>query len=511
MDGDGDGAAAPAAPAPPCPEQLEAERLELQCEDQLRTIDDLAREVRRLAVELDGLTKREEDAQREADRQQNASERQNALQERFIGTLEKELERLLRELEVKAKDCRVLEEHRAQQLAAEDSAMQSATTGVAADGSSALPGDDLARVLRSRELRLRELEDRELSAEDVRRANLQEQQRLAEEHRQLTAEASEYMARVERQMVESQSLSDKLNGDVQRLSAEKRDKQAWNDRVATEQETLRLRLREFEREKQALEQELLQVMRERDEGAGDLKSRIYPATVQGSQEQLMKLEEVMMLLKANAVQVGDDHQFLGEVFRAYADAPPQEPHFASAPMEAYCTAFDYIQEYVWAAHGQQRLGERWVLLATHEPRYDEVEQLLSALKQMVAAFDMMDTATKRQIPCAADVLRNSSHLVRLAHENSVKFAEMVESREDQRREEERARSQRVRRSLELSRRRNRQHTSWAQSAERDSVRRNSSGALGAPQQRQTTSPRLQPLEPRRDLGAPQDGTDEAAG
>lgn len=110
---------------------------------------------------------------------------------------------------------------------------------------------------------------------------------------------------------------------------------------------------------------------------------------------------------------------------------------------------------MWAAHGRQHSGQRWQLSPTHESRYDEVEHLLSALKQLVAAFDMMDGATKQQVPCAGDVIRNSSHLVRLAKENADKFAEMVEAKEERRAEEEAARKSRQRSVLQRYRERDR--------------------------------------------------------
>ena len=167
-----------------------------------------------------------------------------------------------------------------------------------------------------------------------------------------------------------------------------------------------------------------------------------------------RLDEAMMALKGVGVSVRDDYAFCGDVFEAWADA--------EGASEGFQVAYRYLEEYVAEAHGAQVAGERWRLAAAHEARYDEVEALLSAVKQMVVCYDMLGPVQRRRLADGAGggggspsialcVVHNGAHLQRMAAENAEKFAEMVEAREARKRELEAERAARVRATLQRSR------------------------------------------------------------
>ena len=87
----------------------------------------------------------------------------------------------------------------------------------------------------------------------------------------------------------------------------------------------------------------------------------------------------------------------------------------------------------------------------YEARYDEVEALLSSIKQMIACYDLLGPQQKRRIERSLDIVHNASHLQRMAVDNTQKFAEMVEARDVQKREDQEKKEARVKMSLERQR------------------------------------------------------------
>eukprot|EP00756_Hemistasia_phaeocysticola_P031023 Hpha_TRINITY_DN16326_c2_g4::TRINITY_DN16326_c2_g4_i1::g.60225::m.60225 len=481
------------------PGPSDIEDVERMCSDELRTIDQLERELRKYTKDLAELAEREEDAQRDSERRVNEAERQTADLNWLVSTLRSEAERLSEELKQREDESGKLEGQRAVQQAEERAAVAAVGQGLTSDATDIVfAGDDLARALRSREIRLRELEDRELSAEDVRRQNKEDQVRLAEEHRQLTEEGAAIFEKLEKEIQETQSEAEGLNAEVKGLCTQRREFESRNRQLRSEQEALRMRESDLKHEERALQEDLRQVQVAHQNAVADIAVYTLPFAVQGSDIQLQKLDEAMMLLKAHASFLGDDFEFYKEVFHMYD----------SVPADAFSVAFDFVREYVWSAYGDQVAGDRWCLVGRMvEVHYDEVEHLLSALKQMVASFDQLDSASKRQLPCATEVIRNSSHLVHLAQQCTEKFRERIEECEQQKAREEAAKAERIRRSLERSRVRSRnvaqrfEYGLPIDGTPQRAYRRESSTPVT--QQPPQSAPKLAPLESRHEEALPE--------
>eukprot|EP00756_Hemistasia_phaeocysticola_P033737 Hpha_TRINITY_DN16480_c6_g3::TRINITY_DN16480_c6_g3_i1::g.163754::m.163754 len=146
--------------------------------------------------------------------------------------------------------------------------------------------------------------------------------------------------------------------------------------------------------------------------------------------ELMRLEDVMMLLKAAAVSLGDDHQFIGLVCQKVLEV--EEGEFRG--LDAFSQAFAFVRRYVEETLGPQPDGVRWGPAEGGETNwgsvpYEAVEVLLSALKQMVVCFDMMYEEGKRAVTFSREIVLNSGHLLSLIQETVCKYKEIELARE----------------------------------------------------------------------------------
>eukprot|EP01061_Rhynchopus_euleeides_P010964 TRINITY_DN20532_c0_g1_i2.p1 TRINITY_DN20532_c0_g1~~TRINITY_DN20532_c0_g1_i2.p1 ORF type:complete len:544 (+),score=233.93 TRINITY_DN20532_c0_g1_i2:202-1632(+) len=410
--------------------QAEISGLEAVHDQNVLRIDALQREMRAISMQLVRLAQEEEDAQALADQRWVDAERTKAEQEWFVKALQDEYEGL----------CATLREK-------EDSEEEIRRTHAGAL-SAEVEGDDLdaplVAVLCSKEEHLRDLEDRHIDADDLLRRTAEELHDLQVEHDTIVKSASRFFAASQTEMQERELRREAVQQELKQLTAQKAELDSKRHHVRANKAQAEAYHAECVALNRKLEDDLQRIVAARDREAAGL-DRLLVETMgeEGSPERLAKLDEAMMVLKGLGINVYTDYAFCGDAFSVWGD--PEQA------LGGFHVAFAYLADYIEAVHGRQLRNTRWRFTSVHEARYDEVEALLSSLKQMVACYDVMGGQQKRRIECSLDIIHNASHLQRMAVENAQKFSEMVEAREVQKQEEAAERAERVKQTLERNR------------------------------------------------------------
>eukprot|EP01062_Namystynia_karyoxenos_P059734 TRINITY_DN51157_c0_g1_i1.p1 TRINITY_DN51157_c0_g1~~TRINITY_DN51157_c0_g1_i1.p1 ORF type:complete len:557 (+),score=221.36 TRINITY_DN51157_c0_g1_i1:100-1770(+) len=346
--------------------------------------------------------------------------------DRTVGTCETELQELLAERDAKTRE----EEELLKELAALEQQRERGEHG----SLSAETADIMSRMaeIDERERYLRLLEQRAMHKDQLEdegrkavEALLREQEDLMRMHGQFyqTAEATlegyrQNAEDLERRYGEAQAQREEL-------AAQVRDMRAQRDGERTHLEAL-------QQVHAALEDDLERSRLAAAEAEAELARYLEHLNSGVDPEwELMKLEEVMMLLKAAAISLSTDHAFIGEVLEKVTEMGEETEERG---LQSFCDAYRYIRTRVEALQGTQPLGQRWRAPdgeQWHPVPYELVEPLLSALKQLVICFDMMFDAAKRSIPFARELIRNSAHLLDLLQETGLKYREIERAREEE--------------------------------------------------------------------------------
>eukprot|EP01063_Lacrimia_lanifica_P012462 TRINITY_DN19109_c0_g1_i1.p1 TRINITY_DN19109_c0_g1~~TRINITY_DN19109_c0_g1_i1.p1 ORF type:complete len:493 (+),score=214.70 TRINITY_DN19109_c0_g1_i1:84-1562(+) len=404
---------------------------QLECMHQANTtaIDKFHDELRHYTMILAQGQKEDDDEQAQADQQWVEVEKAKAEQEWIILALQNELN--------------ALEERREHNATVAGELRQMAETTMQQGGDLA-EDDELINVVEARETHLRGMEDRAVWVEDMVEDRKVEAGQLETEHAALVRSGAHYFSETEYILRELQQASDERTAEQRSLLQRKAGLEAEVRALTDAKDHVQRYHDECDALKRTLELDLAQNSSDRDAASYHLNQMLVEALGEkGSDEMLRKLDEIMMGLKAHAIQLHHDHAFTEDVYLLM-----NTPELA---LDGFHVAFQYVEEYVTAVYGEQAAGERWRLDQSHETRYDEVEALLSSLKQLVICYDAMQTAQKRRIEVAFIVVRNATHLNRLAVDTSVKFAEMLEARERQKQRDAEARQERVKRTLARNR------------------------------------------------------------
>eukprot|EP01065_Artemidia_motanka_P027337 TRINITY_DN32540_c0_g1_i1.p1 TRINITY_DN32540_c0_g1~~TRINITY_DN32540_c0_g1_i1.p1 ORF type:complete len:479 (+),score=146.54 TRINITY_DN32540_c0_g1_i1:86-1522(+) len=277
--------------------------------------------------------------------------------------------------------------------------------------------------LEERERYLRELEKREIDKDDIVEDRRKSLAALKQEYDELYASHGHFFQQAEARMQDQQA-------QIQDSRRELVEAESQRDAVAARTGALRSSRDDSQRYHQqlvevrgALEEDLERCKQLKAVGEVELKEHLDALNSSPDPDvELMKLEEVMMLLKGAAINLATDHCFVGEVNQLASAAPFDDDRGLSA----FCNAFRYVRTYVESTQGPQVPGERWMPPEGQQWASvpDEcIEKLLSALKQLVICFDMMYEEGKRRAPFARELVRNSSHLLDLIQETSVKYRE----------------------------------------------------------------------------------------
>ena len=407
----------------------------------------------------------EEDAQTAADDRWVEGEKAKAEQEWLIKALGEEQSSLLNELTQKTERYEEIRKALLSEVGLDE-----------------MPEDDeqLAAVLQSREAVLREFEDRALSADEMKEKNDKTIAELEEQYRTLASESTRFFTESEATMQERQQESDDITNLYKDLL---RQKEAAAEHLSLGRQSFdsqREHHREAEIQKAQLEETLEYVTVDRDQEAiritGELTNQLGDPA---SGCRVQKMEEVMMLLKAVSINCSADYQFTGEVNQLWSS--PEDS------LNGFLIAFRYLEDYIYSAYGEQPRGQRWMLSGLHDARYDEVEALLSSVKQLVICYDHMHMSQKRRVYISEDIIRNAAHLRRLAEESSVKFKEMITAREERKAQIELEKQQKIKQALERSRLNSRK-----KQADRLPARSASAATTTSSKLPRSGSPRLRP-------------------
>eukprot|EP01063_Lacrimia_lanifica_P014461 TRINITY_DN21038_c0_g1_i1.p1 TRINITY_DN21038_c0_g1~~TRINITY_DN21038_c0_g1_i1.p1 ORF type:complete len:474 (+),score=239.41 TRINITY_DN21038_c0_g1_i1:84-1505(+) len=395
--------------------------------DKRAQIDVLIQRLRDEEAELGGLTLAEAKEKAENTVRQHEAQRAIELFDRRINDMQADLNALREQL--------VDRQHMQTKI---ETDLQAANVRLANAGHAPKSADALLQQLQQleqQESHVRALEGRIISCEDARLEGAETLDALLHEHEGLNSVQGEYYQSVHGEMVDNQAHADELTGQLQQLVeqkqalAEKR-REHLEDRASTE-----AHYQELSDVKGVLESDLKTV--QGSLAAAEQQLTVYMEGLLGVKagpaKLFCKMEETMMLLKAAAVNLHADFSFIGEV-NAKASMLSSYAADAANPidrgLQSFCDAYAYIRDQVEQLHGPQAPGERWVVRGAEVP-LEVVEPMLSALKQLVTCYDMIPDQSKLSIPCAKEIMINTTHLVNLTHETSVKYVEMERVREEE--------------------------------------------------------------------------------
>eukprot|EP01063_Lacrimia_lanifica_P019993 TRINITY_DN2737_c0_g3_i1.p6 TRINITY_DN2737_c0_g3~~TRINITY_DN2737_c0_g3_i1.p6 ORF type:complete len:131 (+),score=61.01 TRINITY_DN2737_c0_g3_i1:2139-2531(+) len=130
------------------------------------------------------------------------------------------------------------------------------------------------------------------------------------------------------------------------------------------------------------------------------------------------MDQIMMLLKGEAVNMHHDYEFIADVTRQYLASE-------ELAAEGFMVGLAWVRQHVQAAYGRQRDGGRWIMNLRQEPSYDEVEDVLVGIKQFILCYDRLSPAAKRALK-SRELIMNSSNLRQLAALCSAKYLPSLE-------------------------------------------------------------------------------------
>ncbi|KAJ9436057.1 hypothetical protein DIPPA_34600, partial [Diplonema papillatum] len=289
-----------------------------------------------------------------------------------------------------------------------------------------------------REMRLRNLEDKVIDADELADRQSKALEKLRQEHATLTELKQKSCRSAEEELNESKKVSETMGRTLEKLNERlelARKRSAMSHKKVSELQADHERL---EGERDHLTAELRRIQSEKGAQVTELDSTVDKLLgAHGSDTRLENLEDVMLILKAIAINLAEDVAFINSVHEKYSEC---EEHTSvtrrtigtANPVQAlsgFIAGYTYVRQYVTSIHGAQREGDAWILEPDVEPTYDEVETLYTALKQLAICYDMMPTTKKREIPMARELIRNSTNLNNLAAVCAMKHRELVAERE----------------------------------------------------------------------------------
>ena len=325
-------------------------------------------------------------------------------------------------------------------------AASAAAAAAESEEAAAVPADRpvlrLVEEQTARERVLRGLDDRLLNVDELITEQAQALDHLRDVHAALADVKKVQCDTALEELAESKKVAESLARTLSKLEARRDDAGARHAGVAAEVAALEARHLALTGVRRGLEDDLA----EGREADAQLERALdaYVAELigeEGTARRLEKLEESMHLLKGVAVNVAGDYFFIGDVHAAFgADG-------SAGAEEGLLTALGYVRSYVVAAHGKQRHGDRWVVDSAHEPSYDEVERLLTSVKQVAVCYDMLPVPARLELGCSRELIRNTNNLVHLARVGEAKYAEMRAMQAARAEQARREREEHVRRTI----------------------------------------------------------------
>eukprot|EP01062_Namystynia_karyoxenos_P003290 TRINITY_DN11171_c0_g1_i1.p1 TRINITY_DN11171_c0_g1~~TRINITY_DN11171_c0_g1_i1.p1 ORF type:complete len:539 (+),score=231.07 TRINITY_DN11171_c0_g1_i1:101-1618(+) len=320
-----------------------------------------------------------------------------------------------------------------------------------------------------REVDLRDLEDRMLGVEELIEKQMLELEQLRGEAAALQREGpGADTLELEKQRQVAQALQRTLHKLQQRRDEAARKREKLRGQVGE----IEAQAAELAEEQAGLQQRLEAELLAQDRTEQALGRELEAAnSAQQSEEQYRQLEEAMMLVKAAAINLALDTGFISDVCATYrcgaapggpsaaasdsgSAAPPPAPSPSPGPergpsaAEGFDAAFSFLRHHITRVHGPQREGDRWLLRHPERaPEADEVEGLLSAVKQMVVCFDAMHSDARRRVPLAREVTRNGTNIREMAFDLTARYGQLVEARQAQEEVERKAQQERARRAV----------------------------------------------------------------
>eukprot|EP01062_Namystynia_karyoxenos_P082813 TRINITY_DN93_c0_g2_i1.p2 TRINITY_DN93_c0_g2~~TRINITY_DN93_c0_g2_i1.p2 ORF type:complete len:529 (+),score=205.93 TRINITY_DN93_c0_g2_i1:84-1589(+) len=352
--------------------------------------------------------------------------------EQHLAVLEREREEADRARELLLEELKAADERRS-------------LTGAAVAADDGAEDLRLAAQVAERDHELSLLEDRLLQKEAMRidrRRSLGEAERAhAELQAARGALVSGEQGRRELARQQADALRQSLAEEQSRLAA----RQAEVGAVAAEREGAQQRLRTLSAVRDALQSDLRESRDALREAEAELQWRLahygrpdvapqwsaVPDEAAVREAQVVRLQEVMMLLKAEVISLELDYVFIGRLCEQVSAQPAEGGTLRG--LRAFTDAFRYVRATVELLNGPQPGDARWhpnAELGKWQPvPLESVEGVLSALKQLAVCWDMMPDSAKQQVHCSGEIVRNSSVLVALAQEAVVKYAELERARE----------------------------------------------------------------------------------
>eukprot|EP01062_Namystynia_karyoxenos_P066009 TRINITY_DN60032_c0_g1_i1.p1 TRINITY_DN60032_c0_g1~~TRINITY_DN60032_c0_g1_i1.p1 ORF type:complete len:574 (+),score=162.39 TRINITY_DN60032_c0_g1_i1:66-1787(+) len=437
------GRAVPAGPAPGTASSLsglgEEELLE-RCAGQLSAIDTLLSDLRGNEVRLRDVLRGDAEDIAQARVAQRGAEDSAEEQARRLAEAERELRGLLRERDERERELAQLQAE-LQAAALHQQGIERGAGGDDGEFDTLLP---LVQLLEEREQHARQLERRILDADSQRDTTSQALRNLLREHEELSKVQSTFYQSVEQEMLANQRVCDTLTQQLRQLQDERqqradRRRAAHQEKARGEELYARLVL-----EKSDLEAELRRAKQQLRK-AEDAHITTTEQRLGAHSDQMLKMEETMMLLKAFAIRLDTDYGFVGEVNERASEVSAETSGHRG--LSAFADAFTFIRGVIEAQHGAQPPGDRWLVISPGSLPYESVEHTLSAVKQLVTCFDMLSDAAKEEIPFVRELVVNARHLADIAREALRKYGEIERARDDEQAEAERLKEERKRERL----------------------------------------------------------------
>eukprot|EP01060_Flectonema_neradi_P021706 TRINITY_DN2957_c5_g1_i1.p1 TRINITY_DN2957_c5_g1~~TRINITY_DN2957_c5_g1_i1.p1 ORF type:complete len:490 (+),score=140.53 TRINITY_DN2957_c5_g1_i1:93-1562(+) len=405
--------------------------------DNRNGIDSLMKSLREAEGQLQEAIQQEADCRADVKVRQMEADKLMATQDKKIATLDKELQALVAQRDEKDKSLHKLEAD-----------LQGALARVSQSGHTTHDAEQLLQQLQEleeREKHLRKLENRLICCEELRLEGSKTLEALRREHDQLGQVQGQYYQGVRGQMEDNQRVADQLTIQLKELTDKREHLLSTSRETATAKQQNEELYQQLTDVKAVLEADLKKSQTAMSRGEQELNH--YMSELLGHNtppyKLFCKMEETMMLLKAAAINLDSDHAFIGEINEKAGFVSPEIEYRG---LQSFCDAFRYIKGQVECHFGVQPEHERWIL-SGDEIVFEEVEPLLSALKQLVTCYDMMPDDAKLEIPFTKEIIRNSSHLLNLIQETALKYQEIENAREEELRNVQRARDQKKRERL----------------------------------------------------------------
>ena len=401
----------------------EAEMWERNHMEALQNITSVMVKLRESETELMQLVISESEQAETNEAQLQEAEELDSMRRAELVSLQSELQYLQKESDLAASEQRQLE---SQQKALESQANRlerRASDVTCLTGGLTDKFEQSLDIQEEAEKHLRSLEDKVLTIDDLIQKQTVALAQLRSEYAGLEEVKSIVCQTTEQELEESKRVSSTLERTLGKLQARREAALRKHRTAHGTAQVLTSNLSDLQRLKELHEKELQHEIALRKAAEEQLNSEIIDIIgSEGSDLRLGKLQEAMLLLKGSVVNLCHDHEFVGNVITTFGNEGRQ------GPVRGLDMGFAYIRKYVSTAHGIQRPGDRWVMLADREPTYDEISNILAALKQMVVCYDFMSITERRSINLTREIIRNSGNLRKLSNTCSEKFTEYVHER-----------------------------------------------------------------------------------